>query len=62
MEVLWILYLTVCSKMSCITQEVQSFNNVDTCIVSKQFHEELPKDGHWSIINYECRPEGSMNA
>ncbi len=62
MEVLWVLYLTVCTNLNCMTQEVQRFENRGNCIDMQMVHEELPVDGNWKSVNYSCRPKDSLNA
>ena len=50
MEVLWVLYLTVCTNLNCMTQEVQRFENRGNCIDMQMVHEELPIDEFFNKI------------
>ena len=62
MEILWVLYLTVCSSSQCLTQEVQRFENKEQCIDMQEVHKSLPADGNWKSVLYVCRPKDSLNA
>jgi len=62
MEILWVLYLTVCGTGSCLTQEVQRFENQAVCNYNKVMYERIPQDGKWKSVRYVCRPKDSINA
>jgi len=60
MEVIWTLLLTACfSDTNCLYQNVQFFENKEECVVLKT-ELEVMRDGHWKIIDYQCRPLGSQ--
>lgn len=52
---IWSLILTACIQTSCMNQEIQWFENKQDCIEFKLLHEELPQDGNWSIVEYNCK-------
>ena len=59
MEVVWTLLLTVCSDVTCYTQDVQWFEEQTECIEMKAVHEEYPPDGHWKDIRFVCTIKGA---
>ena len=52
MEILWVLYLTVCGNFNCMTQEVQRFENQAKCVASQAMHEMIPVDGNFKKVSY----------
>ena len=54
MDIVWVLILSVCSTNQCVTQTISSYQNEEQCMVIKNEHETIPKDGHWKSINYIC--------
>jgi len=61
MEIIWHLLLTVCLGSDCKTQDVQWFTNEHECNLSKVIYEEIPQDGHWTSVEYLCKPKGSVS-
>ena len=61
MEVIWILLLSVCTEVSCVSQTVDEFNTREQCIVSQNQHESLPEDGSWRSIEFKCLPKGAKS-
>jgi len=61
MEIIWSLLLTVCLGTDCKIQEVQWFNNEHECNLSKVLYEEIPQDGHWTKVEYLCKPKGAVS-
>ena len=59
MEVIWTLLLTVCSDVSCLTQDVQWFDTQAACTEMKIVHEEYPPDGYWKSIDFVCTIKGA---
>ena len=60
MEIIWSLMLTVCmDSQYCIKQDVQWFEEKYQCVAMKALHEELPIDGDWKTVNYECTIVGA---
>ena len=60
MQVIWELLLTVCLYSECKTQSVQLFDYEYQCEHMRELVEEIPKDGHWTSVNYLCKPQGSF--
>jgi len=47
----------------CKYQDVQRFDgpNAETkCNVSLQLYKEIPNDGDWDTVTWECKPLGSQ--
>ena len=59
MEVIWQILLTVCLGSTCIDQDIQWFENKADCVEMLQTYTELPIDGDWDTVEYECKPIGS---
>ena len=53
----WVLILTICMAegTGCFSQPVGFHDTKQKCLASKYMHEELPTDGQWSSIDYECK-------
>lgn len=78
MEFLWALYLTVCDPVRCVTQEVQRYENgpmpgfdsstmeyvtaKEKCEIMKKLYIQIPQDGDWTSVVWECRPLGSLSS
>jgi len=60
MEVIWHILLTVCLQGNCITQDVQWFEKEAECKEMLQVYVDIPPDGDWDIVQYECKPKGSV--
>jgi hypothetical protein len=52
---IWALMLTACTTTMCAEQAIQWFEVEKECIEFKTLHEELPQDGHWQRVQYDCR-------
>ena len=60
MEFIWTLLLTAClTDTNCKYQDVQWFDTETECNQNKLLHEEIPIDGNWKKVSYECKPVGS---
>ena len=59
MEIIWQILLTVCLGSTCIDQDIQWFENKADCVEMLQTYTELPIDGDWDTVEYECKPIGS---
>ena len=55
MEIIWVLVLSVRTTDRCITQTVLETNTKNKCVNEKVLHEELPVDGPWRTIEYNCK-------
>lgn len=51
---IWSLLVTACTATGCVEQSIQWFEDKQECIEFKRLHEELPKDGNWTSVNYQC--------
>lgn len=51
---IWALMLTACTNDICVKQSIQWFDIKQQCVEFKLLHEELPRDGDWSFVNYKC--------
>ena len=61
-QVIWSLMLTVCSTETCATQSIQWFEEMSQCQEMKVVHEELPVDGPWKSVVYDCTIVGAEKA
>jgi len=52
---IWSLLLTACVETTYVKQDIQWFEDRQECIEFKILHEELPQDGSWGTITYECK-------
>ena len=62
MEFIWHILLTVCMSNECRYQDVQWFEgpNAQTqCNASLQLYKDIPNDGDWDTVTWECKPLGS---
>tara|TARA_B100001778_G_scaffold63139_1_gene49424 strand:- start:1778 stop:1969 length:192 start_codon:yes stop_codon:yes gene_type:complete len=54
----WILLLTVCGPLSvydCISQVVSTHENLLLCDEERLKLSNIPKDGNWKVVKYECK-------
>ena len=59
--IIWALVLTVCnSNGQCFNQTVQWFDKENQCLKYKEIYEEIPQDGGWASVEYECGIVGAM--
>ena len=61
MEIIWHLLLTVCSGSTCIEQGVQWFDNRTSCETMLVQYAEIPSDGDWDSVEYQCKPVDSLS-
>lgn len=64
MNPIWHIMLTVCldtQMMQCLQQDVQWFETEQQCHNSLSLYSELPVDGPWSVVEYQCKPVGSKS-
>jgi len=54
MEIVWALYLTVCSQNQCLNQVVDTYPTIQECALDKIEHDMLPQDGDWKTVTYSC--------
>jgi len=60
LQILWHLLLTVCSGSSCLEQDIQWFENKQSCEIIRTLYIEIPTDGDWDTVNYVCKPINSV--
>jgi hypothetical protein len=61
MEIIWHILLTVCLGSTCIEQDVQRFDTKAECDQMLQVYIDIPADGDWDTVQYECKPVGSTS-
>ena len=61
MEVVWHILLTVCSGSSCLEQDVQKFDTKAKCETELVKYVDMPTDGHWDTVEYQCKPINSIS-
>jgi len=61
MEVIWHILLTVCLGSTCIEQDIQRFDNKAQCNKILKVYTDIPSDGDWDTVQYECKPVGSTS-
>ena len=55
-EIIWHLFLTVCSWSTCINQDIQWFDNQTQCEQMLPQYTAIPADGDWDTVEYVCKP------
>tara|TARA_Y200000002_G_scaffold242749_1_gene200769 strand:+ start:4532 stop:4714 length:183 start_codon:yes stop_codon:yes gene_type:complete len=56
---LWHILLTICAGSTCLSQDVQWFENKKECEIMLVQYAEIPADGEWDSVEYICKPVGS---
>ncbi len=59
MEIIWHILLTVCLGSTCIEQDVQWFETKSQCEEMIDVYANVPADGDWDTVEYQCKPVGS---
>lgn len=59
MDLIWHIMLTVCLNGQCMKQDVQWFEEESECRSTLIAYQEIPPDGNWDTVTYECKPVGS---
>ena len=54
MEFVWTLMLTVCGTDICFSQPVESYKNQNVCLQDVQEHVNIPEDGPWRSVKFQC--------
>ena len=60
MEIVWHILLTVCLGSTCIEQDVQWFDTEINCDKMLSEYSNIPIDGEWDTVEYQCKPVGSV--
>jgi hypothetical protein len=61
MEVIWHILLTVCLGSTCLEQDIQWFDTEVECNEMLTVYTEMPADGDWDTVEYQCKPVGSVS-
>jgi len=61
MEVIWQILLTVCLGSTCLDQDIQHFDTKLECDKTLELYLELPSDGDWDTVEYQCKPINSIS-
>lgn len=61
MELIWHILLTVCLGSTCIEQDVEWFETKIECEKVLNVYSEMPADGDWDSVEYQCKPVGSTS-
>ena len=56
---LWHILLTICAGSTCLSQDVQWFENQTECETMLVQYAEIPADGEWDSVEYICKPINS---
>lgn len=59
MQIIWHIMLTVCLGTTCAEQDVQWFDTEEECRQSLELYIQIPPDGDWDKVVYECKPVNS---
>lgn len=62
MNFIWHIMLTVCLESHCIKQDVQWFESKADCEHMLKLYADIPPDGDWTTIKYECKPVSSISS
>jgi hypothetical protein len=60
MQIIWYILLTVCTEGQCMSQDVQWFDSVDACKTMLVQYQEIPADGDWDSVVYECKLKNAV--
>lgn len=61
MEVIWHIVLTVCLGSTCLDQDIQWFDTEHQCRKMLERYAEIPADGDWDSVAWECKPIGAKS-
>ena len=61
MELIWHILLTVCAGSTCLEQDVQWFESRNKCEIMLVQYAEIPADGDWDSVEYQCKPVNSTS-
>lgn len=59
--IIWHLLLTVCAGSTCLSQDIQWFDDKTTCELALVRYQEIPPDGDWDSVEYICKPKDSYS-
>ena len=61
MDIIWHILLTVCMSSTCLEQDVQWFKTKVECNEMLRQYVEVPPDGDWDTVEFQCKPVGSVS-
>ena len=61
MEIVWALMLMVCDTGKCMTQNIDTHENIKQCEAHKLEHELIPSDGQWKSVTFFCTIPGAKS-
>jgi len=61
MDIIWHILLTVCMGSTCLEQDVQWFKTKVECNEMLRQYVEVPPDGDWDTVEFQCKPVGSVS-
>lgn len=59
MNTIWHIFLTACldtQMLQCATQDVQWFDTKEQCEIALEEYTEIPQDGDFKTIEWQCKP------
>ena len=64
MNTIWHIMLTACldtQMMQCVSQDVQWFETQKQCEIALNEYTEIPPDGPFRTVEWQCKPIGSTS-
>tara|TARA_B100000902_G_C27165712_1_gene841086 strand:- start:786 stop:974 length:189 start_codon:yes stop_codon:yes gene_type:complete len=61
LEIVWHILLTACLGSTCVEQDIQWFDTKSECFEMLKVYVEIPADGDWDTVEYQCKPVGSVS-
>ena len=64
MAIQWVLILSVCSHLVCVSQEIKSYQTEEICKKSREWYVNFPvdSDSPWKSVDYLCKIKNSEEA
>jgi len=59
--IIWHLLLTVCAGSTCLSQDIQHFEDRTACETMLVRFQDIPPDGDWDSVEYICKPKDSYS-
>lgn len=63
MNSIWHILLTVCidtQMLQCAEQDVQWFDSEEQCQIALSQYTEIPADGDFKVVQWQCKPLNSQ--
>jgi len=61
LDIIWHILLTICLGSNCIEQDVQWFDTENECKKMLEVYADIPGDGDWDSVTYQCKPFNSVS-